>query len=101
VKLRVGQALASAADTTNVIVTRLPDGDVDLTCGGVAMFAKGDTAPEATANPQLMGGSLLGKRYVDVDDTLEVLCTKPGAGTLALDGKPLKPAEAKVLPSSD
>ncbi|MGY3555438.1 hypothetical protein [Williamsia sp. R60] len=100
-KIRVGQSLVSAVDTTTVIVTRVPDGDVDLTCGGVAMFAKGDTAPEAAADPQLMGGSLLGKRYVDADDTLEVLCTKPGEGTLALNGKPLMTAEAKGLPSSD
>ncbi|MDR7167329.1 hypothetical protein J2W56_001047 [Nocardia kruczakiae] len=100
-KLRVGQALASAVDTTTVIVVRVPDGDVDLTCGGVAMVVKGDTAPDAAPDPQLMGGSLVGKRYVDVDGTLEVLCTKPGAGTLALDGKPLMIAEAKSLPSSD
>lgn len=100
-KLRVGQALASAVDTTNVIVTRVPDGDVDLTCGGAPMIPKGGAAPEATADPALMGGSLIGKRYVDADETLEVLCTKPGEGTLALDGTPLVTAEAKALPSSD
>ncbi|GAB3779848.1 hypothetical protein [Nocardioides pacificus] len=100
-KLRVGQALASAVDATNIIVTRVPDADVALTCGGVEMHAKGAAAPEATPDPEQMGGTLLGKRYVDADDTIEVLCTKPGEGTLALDGKPLVTAEAKALPSSD
>lgn len=100
-KLRVGLALASAVDATNVIVTRVPDGDVELTCGGVAMYPKGGEAPEATADPAQMAGTLIGKRYVDPGDTLEVLCTKAGEGTLALDGNPLVTAEAKALPSSD
>ncbi|MCW2866674.1 MAG: hypothetical protein JWR20_862 [Marmoricola sp.] len=100
-KLRVGLALASAVDTTNVIVTRVPDGDVELTCGGVAMVPKGGQAPAAEADPAQLTGTLIGKRYVDAADVLEVLCTKAGAGTLALDGVPLVTAEAKVLPSSD
>lgn len=100
-KLRVGLALASAVDATNVIVTRVPDGDVELTCGGVPMVAKGSEAPAAEADPGQMAGTLIGKRYVDPADTLEVLCTKPGDGTLALDGVPLVVAEAKALPSSD
>lgn len=100
-KLRVGIALASAVDATNVIVTRVPEGDVELTCGGVAMYPKGGAAPEAEADPDQLGGTLLGKRYVDPGDTLEVLCTKPGEGTLALDGQALVTMEAKALPSSD
>ena len=47
------------------------------------------------------GSVVLGKRYVDEDDTLEVLCTKPGAGTLAVGGRPLVLKSAKPLPSSD
>jgi hypothetical protein len=100
-QIRVGQALASAIDDTNVIVTRVPDGEVNLTCGGAPMFPKGGDAPSAEADPAQMGGSELGKRYVDEDDTLELLCTKPGQGSLALDGKPLVTQAAKSLPSSD
>ena len=100
-KLRVGLALASAVDTTNVIVTKVPEGEVDLTCGGVAMVAKGSAAPEAEADPDHLGGTLIGKRYVNADDTLEVLCTKPGDGSLAVGGVALVTAEAKALPSSD
>jgi hypothetical protein len=43
----------------------------------------------------------LGKRYVDEAGTIEVLCTKPGDGALALDGQPLEVKSAKPLPSSD
>jgi hypothetical protein len=44
---------------------------------------------------------VLGKRYVDESDTLELLCTKPGEGELAVDGLPLRLKSAKPLPSSD
>ncbi|CAN5700636.1 hypothetical protein BH11ACT8_BH11ACT8_05850 [soil metagenome] len=100
-KLRVGLALASAVDSTNVIVTKAPEGDVELTCGGVAMVVKGSAVPDATADPGHLGGTLVGKRYVDAAETLEVLCTKPGDASLALAGVPLVTAEAKALPSSD
>jgi hypothetical protein len=101
VKLRVGLALASAVDATNIIITRVPDRDVELTCGGVPMIPKGSAAPDVQPDPAQMNGTLIGKRYVDPADTLEVLCTKPGEGSLALDGVPLVTAEAKALPSSD
>jgi hypothetical protein len=101
VKLRVGQPLSSSVDTTAVIITRAPDGDVELTCGGVAMVEPGALTDESAADPDQMGGSLLGKRYVDDAGTLELLCTKNGPGTLALDGTPLVVQAAKPLPSSD
>ncbi|ASR03072.1 MULTISPECIES: hypothetical protein [Gordonia] len=100
-KLRVGLALASAVDTTNVIITRVPDGDVELTCGGAPMVEKGQAAPEAKADPAQMNGTLIGKRYVDSADVIEVLCTKPGEGSLALNGELLVTAQAKPLPASD
>ena len=46
-------------------------------------------------------GTLLGKRYVDDDAGLELLCTKAGPGTLHCDGRPLGLKGAKPLPSSD
>lgn len=99
--LRVGEALASAVDATQVIITKAPTDDVELTCGGVPMVAKGAPAPEATADPAQQGGTLLGKRYVDAAGTIEVLVTKPGEGSLALGGEVLAQAGAKTLPSSD
>ena len=100
-KLRVGDALASAVDNTQIIVTRAPDGDVDLTCGGVAMVEKGADRPRADADPEFMQGSVLGKRYVDAAGSIEVLCTKGGDASLALGGEMLVRAGAKTLPASD
>lgn len=100
-KLRVGQTLSSAVDTTAVIITQAPDGDVVLTCGGVGMVEPRAEVGQVTADPTQLGGSLLGKRYVDEAGTLELLCTKNGVGTLALGGNPLVVQAAKPLPSSD
>ncbi|MCD4533036.1 hypothetical protein LRP67_02940 [Nocardioides sp. cx-169] len=100
-KLRVGQTLSSAVDNTAVIITRAPEGDVELTCGGVPMLAPGTEAGPATADPNQLTGTLLGKRYTDDAATIELLCTKNGLGTLALDGSPLAVQAAKPLPSSD
>jgi hypothetical protein len=55
----------------------------------------------ATPSPDHAGGTLLGKRYVDTDQTLEVLCTKPGDGSLSVGDEPLQVKEAKPLPASD
>jgi hypothetical protein len=46
-------------------------------------------------------GTVLGKRYVDDEGSLEVLCTKAGAGSLSVDSRPLTLKDAKPLPSSD
>ena len=43
----------------------------------------------------------MGKRYVTEDESLELLCTKPGAGSLAAGEAPLNVKGAKPLPSSD
>ena len=100
-KLQVGQVLVSAVDTTAVIVTRAPAGEVSLTCGGVPMAAAGEVPSGAPADPAHTGQALIGKRYVDLAGTIEVLCTKPGTSALALDGQLLAIREAKPLPASD
>jgi len=98
---RVGQMLASTVDTTAVIVVRSPDEDLDITCGGAAMTEGNGPGATGTPDPALMGGALLGKRYSDEDLGLELLCTKPGPGTLAVNGVPLPMKSAKPLPASD
>src|SRR5690242_2199709 len=102
-KLKVGQSLASVTDTTAVIVIRAPKDEVDLTCGKAAMV---DPKSEAIKNRQPLEasdpvGTLLGKRYVDDDDTIELLCTKAGPAVLELDGKLLSVKAARQLPASD
>jgi hypothetical protein len=101
VQLRAGQQLVSAVDSTAVIVIRAPAEESTLTCGGVLMTAPGQPVTAAEPDPSQMGGTQIGKRYVDEADTIQVLCTKAGVGTLALDGRPLVIQAAKPLPASD
>ena len=101
VMFRAGQQLISAVDGTAVIIIKAPAGEATLTCGGVAMGAAGEPISAAKPDPSLMGGTQIGKRYVDEADTIQVLCTKAGDGTLALDGRPLAIQAAKPLPASD
>jgi hypothetical protein len=98
---RVGQMLGSTVDTTAVIVVRCPDEDLEITCGGAAMVEGPGPGPTGVPDPDLMGGALLGKRYADEDLGVEFLCTKPGPGTLAVNGVPLPMKSAKPLPASD
>jgi hypothetical protein len=101
VKLQAGLTLVSAVDTTSVIVLRAPEDAASLTCGGVEMAPKDSAVTPAEADPALMGGTQLGKRYVTESGSLEVLCVKGGEGSLALDGELLTIQQAKPLPSSD
>ena len=101
VKFRAGQQLVSAVDSTAVIIIKAPAAECTVTCGGVAMVVAGQAVTAAEPDPSLMGGTQIGKRYVDDADTIQVLCTKAGSGTLALDGAPLVIQAAKPLPASD
>ena len=101
VKFRAGQQLVSAVDSTAVIIIKAPATECTVTCGGVAMAVAGQAVTAAKPDPSLMGGTQIGKRYVDDADTIQLLCTKAGQGTLALDGSPLRIAAAKPLPASD
>jgi hypothetical protein len=98
-----GQRLRSQACTTEIIVVRAPGHPVELTCGGHPM-ATDQATGTGTANGASavgVGGTRLGKRYVDEPTGLEVLCVKPGSGTLAADGRDLTLKSAKPLPASD
>ena len=87
---------------TEVIVVQAPGDAHALECGGVPMVPY-DQAGEANSS-LLVGfdqGTVLGKRYTDTAGTIEVLCTKPGEGSLALGGVALEVNGAKPLPASD
>lgn len=101
-KLRVGQTLVSTVDTTTAIVVRWPGDDLGVTCGGAPMVEKGAAeAVSGAPNPDEMDGTQLGKRYADDGLGVELLCTKAGQGTLAVNGTPLLLKGAKPLPASD
>jgi len=126
--LKPGTRLRSAVCTTEVMVIQAPGADVEITCGGAPMVPLGSPAASgasgssgASASAREAGarserseqsqqirdssatnpGTLIGKRYVNAAGDLELLCTKPGAGTLAAAGAPLTVKGAKPLPSSD
>lgn len=95
--------LASTVDFTTVVVVRWSAGDQEVTCGGAPMVdaAQAGAAPKGSPDPDRSAGTLLGKRYATEDGTVELLCTKPGQGTLAVGGVPLVVKTAKPLPASD
>ena len=102
--LTPGKKLASTVCATEVIIVRPPSGPVAVECGGAAMVAA-EEAPDEGGRGAVDGGhadgTLLGKRYVHEDSGLELLCTKPGEGSLSVEGVALPLKEAKPLPSSD
>jgi hypothetical protein len=102
-KSRAGATLVSTTDATTVIVIRWGDADLDLTCGGAPMVdARGpDAATTHPADPAQQDGTGLGKRYADEELGMELLCSKPGQGTLAVGGVALALKGAKPLPASD
>ena len=98
-ELKPGLRLASQVSDTEFVVIK-GSGDHDLTCGGAPAVPVGDPlAHQGSGDAE--GTSLMGKRYTDDDATVEILCTKPGAGALTLDGTDLVLKESKPLPSSD
>ncbi|MEQ1438848.1 hypothetical protein AAG565_05755 [Fontimonas sp. SYSU GA230001] len=100
--LKAGARFKSAVCDTQVMVVKAPAGEHDLRCGGVEMIGATAAAPAgAVLDPAHAAGTLIGKRYVNADESLELLCTKGGQGSLSLGGTALEVKQAKQLPSSD
>lgn len=100
--LKAGSRLRSAVCSTEVMVIQAPASDVDVRCGGAPLVPLGvAVAAGATPAPERAGGTQIGKRYVDAGGEIELLCTKPGQGSLTLGDAPLAIKGAKPLPSSD
>lgn len=99
--LKAGARFKSAVCDTQVMVVKSPAGEVDLRCGGVEMIAPTATASGGSLDAAHAAGTLIGKRYVNADESLELLCTKGGKGSLSLNGTALEVKQAKQLPSSD
>lgn len=102
VVLKPGSRLFSAVCSAEFIVVKPPKTELDLTIGGRPPL---DSA-EARDGVQSVveghgGGAGVGKRFVDEDNSIELLCTKPGEGVPAVAGRVLAPKEAKALPASD
>ncbi|HXQ47465.1 MAG TPA: hypothetical protein VN806_12665 [Caulobacteraceae bacterium] len=101
-QLTPGSRWKSAVCDTEVVVVKAPKTDVTLECGGQAMIAHAAARPEGQAPAaDHAAGTQPGKRFSDEETALEVLCTKGGKGSLAIDGRAITPKEAKKLPASD
>ena len=99
---KAGTRLKSAVCSSELMIVVAPAGDVNLTCGGVPVIELSAEPPAgATIDPEHKTGTQIGKRYTNEAGDIEILCTKPGEGGLAVDGTPLEIKGAKPLPSSD
>lgn len=100
ITLKAGTRVKSAVCDTQVMVIKAPAAEYDLQCGGQPMLPP-DGEGGGSVDPERAGGTLMGKRYVNADESIELLCTKGGEGSLVLDGTPMEVKQAKQLPSSD
>ncbi len=98
--LSTGQRLKSGVCTTEIMVISAPQEELELTCGGAPMTVNGEKH-NAPVDPDHADGTTIGKRYVNADGKLEVLCVKPGNGSLAINGDSLKLKDSKKLPKTD
>lgn len=97
--LTPGKRLRSKVSDTEIIVVRPPATPVELSCCGQPMTANLSTGAAAASSAE--SDTVLGKRYVDADTGLEVLCTKAGRGVLTADGRQLTIKAPTALPASD
>jgi hypothetical protein len=96
--MKPGTRLKSVVCDTEVMVIR--GSDMIVECGGKPM-AQERPAERAALDPAFADGTRMGKRYVDAAGSAELLCVKPGQGSLSIAGVALQVKEAKPLPSSD
>ena len=97
--MKPGTKLKSTVCDTEVMVIRGTGGAV-VECGGVPMLEE-RTAERGTLKAGWDKGTQIGKRYVDMAGSLELLCVKAGQGSLSMGGVALRLKEAKPLPASD
>lgn len=100
-ELKAGVRLQSTVCDTQVAVVRADVTHIDLRCGGQPMVALGEHRGDGSPTPGFDEGTQIGKRYVDAGESIEILCTKPGDGSLSVGDEPLVVKGAKPLPSSD
>jgi hypothetical protein len=96
--MKPGTKLKSVVCDTEVMVIRGSDAVVE--CGGLPM-ADERPAERKALNPAFADGTKIGKRYVNATGAVELLCVKPGQGSLSIAGEALKIKDAKPLPASD
>ena len=100
--LKPGSRLFGAACTAEFVVVKAPADPVDVRIGGhPALLSGDDRSADLAVRTSADQAPKVGKRYVNADDTIELLCTKPGDGAAAVADELLDRKEAKALPASD
>ncbi len=100
--LRPGSRWRSAVCESEVIVVRAPAAPVLLCIGGAPVLAADSDRPSGSAPDRALAeGTLLGKRYADEASGLQLLCTRSGAGTITVAGRPAMIMAPRKLPASD
>jgi len=97
---KAGDRLASAVCDAEIVIIAAPASGALISCGGAPMLAAGEEG-SAELDSAFAAGVELGKRYTTAAGDVELLCVKPGQGSLAIDGEALVVKGAKPLPSSD
>ena len=101
-ELKPGTRLFGAACTSEFVVVKAPGGAVDIRIGGhPALTSADDRDATLSVTTDAESKPLMGKRYVDADETIELLCTKPGDGAPTIGDDVLVQKDAKALPASD
>ena len=77
--LKPGSRLKSAVCDAEVMVIKA-GADDEVTCGGAVMAT--DVSEKSAGDDAQMHGCLIGKRYVNQGDSIELLCVKSGDGSL-------------------
>tara|TARA_A100001037_G_C15126921_1_gene626682 strand:+ start:2063 stop:2401 length:339 start_codon:yes stop_codon:yes gene_type:complete len=99
--IKPGQRFKSAVCATEVMVVKISE-KLELTCGGNHLVpADAEVTSFQEGVSEHMSGSEVGKRYVNEEETIEILCIKAGDGGLAANGALLSIKGSKNLPSSD
>lgn len=96
--ISVGARLYSQVCNGQFMVTKC-SGSEEVHCGGAPMSES--EVSSGSPDSSFAGGSLIGKRYVNADGSLELLCVKAGEGSLSEGSEALNLKDAKPLPSSD
>jgi hypothetical protein len=96
--MKPGTKLKSTVCDTEVMVIR--GAAVVVECGGAPLVEERPAERGSLAAGQDKG-TQIGKRYVDAAGTVELLCVKPGRGSLSIGGVALQLKDAKPLPASD
>lgn len=101
-KINAGMRIKSAVCSMEAVVIKAPSAGENILCGGQVMVQMSDAKPDVAPLAQAQHGhALIGKRYVDEESGLELLCSKQGFGALEFEGRELILKQPKPLPSSD